>query len=152
MRGQRAASGRRQRGVASIELVLVLPILATLVFGVVEFGKAWAQKTDVQHGAREVARLAAVNDGAPDLSGDAQTAAIVAEACSHMQDSAGAEVTISFETVGGTSAGDVIVVEIDQAFDPVTGIVPISPTLSGRVELLLERDATWAATSSPVPC
>ncbi|MDH3756048.1 MAG: pilus assembly protein, partial [Acidimicrobiia bacterium] len=51
----------RERGAAAVEFAIVLPLLVLVIFGTVEFGAAWSQKTDVNHGAREAARLAAVN-------------------------------------------------------------------------------------------
>jgi Flp pilus assembly protein TadG len=52
--------GRRDRGQALIELVLALPILFVIVFGIVEFAAAWQSYQRLTNVAREGARLAAI--------------------------------------------------------------------------------------------
>lgn len=47
------------RGVAAVEMAMVLPLLVLLAFGVAEFGWAFAQKMDLNSAAREGARIAA---------------------------------------------------------------------------------------------
>ena len=53
----RAAS---DRGAAAVELALLMPILAVLLFGIAQLGLALSAKVSVTHAAREGARLAAV--------------------------------------------------------------------------------------------
>jgi Flp pilus assembly protein TadG len=62
-RGSRTAADRRCRedGAVAVEFVLVLPLLMMLVFGIIEFGFAFAQKASLAHGARDGARLGVVN-------------------------------------------------------------------------------------------
>ena len=55
--------GKGDEGAALVEFALIAPILFLLIFGVIEFGWAFSQNMDVRHGARETARLAAVNYG-----------------------------------------------------------------------------------------
>jgi len=50
----------RQEGVAAVEFALILPVLALLLFGVLEFGRVWSQYQVFQGAAREGARCAAV--------------------------------------------------------------------------------------------
>ncbi len=50
----------REDGVAAVEFALILPVLALLLFGVLEFGRAWSQYQMYQGAAREGARCAAV--------------------------------------------------------------------------------------------
>jgi len=45
------------RGQALVELALVVPVLLTLVLGVVEFGRLFSAYMTIQHAAREGARL-----------------------------------------------------------------------------------------------
>jgi Flp pilus assembly protein TadG len=54
-----------------VELALLLPVLVLLVFGLVEFGRAYNAKVTVTHAAREGVREYAIN-------GDAGAAATVA--------------------------------------------------------------------------
>ena len=50
----------REDGVAAVEFALILPVLALLLFGVLEFGRVWSQYQLYQGAAREGARCAAV--------------------------------------------------------------------------------------------
>jgi Flp pilus assembly protein TadG len=50
----------RDDGVAAVEFALILPVLALLLFGVLEFGRVWSQYQVFQGAAREGARCAAV--------------------------------------------------------------------------------------------
>ncbi|MGH9165359.1 MAG: TadE/TadG family type IV pilus assembly protein, partial [Acidimicrobiales bacterium] len=70
---------RDQRGAAAVEFALVLPLLLILVFGIVEFGRAYSAKISLTAAAREGARLLAldgtaaavqarVKDSAPSLN------------------------------------------------------------------------------------
>ena len=57
----RVAAASDDRGAALVETAVVAPILLLLIFGIVEFGLLFGVKLDVSQGAREAARLAAVN-------------------------------------------------------------------------------------------
>lgn len=50
----------RDEGVAAVEFAIILPVLALLLFGVLEFGRVWSQYQVFQGAAREGARCAAV--------------------------------------------------------------------------------------------
>ena len=50
----------RDQGVAAVEFALILPVLALILFGVLEFGRVWSQYQVFQGAAREGARCAAV--------------------------------------------------------------------------------------------
>jgi hypothetical protein len=65
-----------ERGAAVVELALVLPILLTVLLGIVEFGRAYNTKISLTHAAREGARAAAVgydDDEVEDVVKDAAT-------------------------------------------------------------------------------
>lgn len=143
---------RTERGAAAVEFALVLPLLISLIFGIIDFGAAWAQKTDVHHGAREVARIAAVNYNPLIETGSAQTATIVAAACSRMGEDTEATVTLTLSASGTAFVGDVVTVQVSQPYKSITGLIPVAATLSSQVEFRLERPASWSPTSSPVAC
>lgn len=139
-----------ERGVAALEFGMVLPLITVVVFGIVEFGAAWSQHTDVRHGARETARLAAVNYNPLDRDdGAVQVTDIITEACSRMGNGDGATIDL---TLSGTSLGDVVEVTVTQSFDSLTGFVPVSSELTSTVEFRLERPATWTEPPGPVAC
>ena len=73
---------RADRGAVLVEFAIIVPIFFLLVFAVVEFGWAFYQQLDVRHGAREGARLAAVDfQSTASPSPSTQVAEIVAETC-----------------------------------------------------------------------
>jgi Flp pilus assembly protein TadG len=50
----------REEGVAAVEFAIILPVLALILFGVLEFGRVWSEYQLFQGAAREGARCAAV--------------------------------------------------------------------------------------------
>lgn len=55
------SEARTCRGAAAIEFVLVLPLLILLVFGILEFGRAYNAKVTLTHAAREAVRDYTIN-------------------------------------------------------------------------------------------
>jgi Flp pilus assembly protein TadG len=56
-----ATRARSEEGVALVEFALILPVLALLLFGMLDFGKAFNYWIDETHLANEGARWAVVN-------------------------------------------------------------------------------------------
>ena len=56
-------SKSRDRGASLVEFAFIAPMLILLLLGIIEFGYFLAEFNDVRHGAREAARVAAVNAG-----------------------------------------------------------------------------------------
>jgi len=141
---------RGDRGAAIVEFGIVTPMLLMFLFGIVEFGLLFGQKLDVSQGAREGARLAAVNYHATDgSSGATQSTEIVAATCGRMEVATATTVTI--DTSAGTAVGDVVTFTITSPADPVTGV--FDPWLTGKtltsvLEVRLEQPATYAATTN----
>lgn len=54
-----------ERGASAVEFALVLPMLLLLVFGIVEFGRAFNIHIQLTGAAREGARVAALESGDP---------------------------------------------------------------------------------------
>jgi Flp pilus assembly protein TadG len=66
--------GVDQRGAALIEFVLVLPLVLILLFGMIDFGKAFNYWNDETHLANEAVRYAVVNQNPLDPSTSLETA------------------------------------------------------------------------------
>ena len=124
------------------------PLFFLLVFGIIEFGWAFGQNLDVRHGAREGARLLAVNYQPTTAIGTTQTNLIVAELCGRMEGVAGAQVSITTTT---TAIGARATVELSAPLETLTGF--LDPILAGRrlssqIDFRLEQAATWAPTTT----
>jgi len=141
--------GRRddERGATLVEFALVAPLFFLLVFGIIEFGWAFGQNLDIRHGAREGARLVAVNYQPSTAVGTSQTDVIVAELCGRMEGVAGAKVSI---TTTGPAVGARATVELSAPLETLTGFldsVLAGRTLSSKVDFRLEQAGTWAPTT-----
>jgi Flp pilus assembly protein TadG len=141
---------RNHRGVALVEFALVAPLLFLLIFGIVEFGWAFYQLLDVRHGARETARLAAVNyrttSGSTD---DVQRDEILVAGCERMD--TGDDVIIVMEKTG-TGVNSTITVTVSKPLDQLTGF--LDPflgdiDLSSEVDTRIEQTATWSDQDPP---
>lgn len=89
----RSRGSAKERGAAMVEMALVLPILVLLVFGIIEFGRAYNAQITLTHAAREGVREFAVTQDSA-----AGQAAAVAAATS--LDTAQMSFTLSACTVG----------------------------------------------------
>lgn len=137
------------RGAAIVEFGIVAPLLLVMLFGVVEFGLLFGKKLDVSQGAREGARLAAVNyQATTGSSGSTQATEIVNATCARMEVATGSTVTI--DTSAGTAVGDLVTLRIESPAEPVTGVFDpwlSSRTLTSIVDVRLEQAATFSSTT-----
>jgi Flp pilus assembly protein TadG len=117
--------------------------LILLVFGIIEFSWVLAQNLNIRHGAREGARLAAV-DHTP-----------LSDVCDRMDIVSGATITFTGTEINGTTGfgpGDEVAAAATAPVQPITGMfntwlpTNLSSTVSIRVE---QPTAGW---STPVIC
>ena len=139
---------RSERGASMVELALILPLFVLMVFGMIEAGWAFAQANDVRHGAREGARIAAV-----DATSDVAT--IGAAVCDRMDLSGKPATTVTLEAVavngdseGGRNAEGRITVSltyssITGAIDSVFGGTTIASDIDFRLEQPASGNAAW---------
>lgn len=125
---------QEERGQATVELALVLPVLVLILFGIMEFGRLFSAYLVVTNAAREGARLAAV--GADD-------AAIVAR----VRDAAGsldpAALTVDIEPpasnrFSGTEARVTVSYAVYLVTPVLTGIAPNPFPLRARAVMRVE--------------
>ena len=122
----------REEGVAAVEFALILPVLALLLFGVLEFGRVWSQYQVFQGAAREGARCAAVQ--ATQFS-DCEIQLAINEAAGPYVPATDATVTIDGNpSAGRTNAdqGKDVQVEWEQPLDiniPFWNDVTVTPTI-----------------------
>lgn len=128
--------GKDERGAALVEFAIMAILLFSLLFGIVEYGWVFANNLDARHGAREAARLAAVNWGSE--------GAIATETCDRMDLQTGANFTFT----DGGNVGSVGVVAISLPYTPLVGLpfIPVPATLSSQVEIRLEQNSSqWGS-------
>ncbi len=56
-------STQSDRGAVAVELALILPVLGTLVFGIIDYGRYYNTTITLTHAARESVRQVALNTG-----------------------------------------------------------------------------------------
>ena len=140
------AMARKERGATLVEFAVLAPLLILLLFGIIDFGWAMGNYNDVRHGAREAARLAAVNAGSE--------AVMATMTCNAMDMARGATVTF---TDGATGAvGEQAVVSVTAPLSSISGLNMISvflpPNLTSTVRIRLEQaSAAWTSWSYTCP-
>ena len=134
---------RSERGAAAVEFALVLPILLTIVFGIVQYGWYFYSVQAGSDVARDAARRAAVSD--PITCTDF-LAAVRSSLAPYQEATPTATVTRTYVNSAGATkspaaAGDYVRVEIGfQSYDfglpfvPLPGSGYISVTAESRVE------------------
>ena len=140
-----------ERGAALVEFALVLPLLLILLFGMLEFGKAFNYWIDATHLANQGARWAVVdrNPGSGTLQdyiqGQANTLELRDGGTPSIPAGDEAEVCISFP-LGSSNVGDPVQVTVTATYHclPVVGdrISSTALTISGSATMRLEAPPT----------
>ena len=136
-------------------MALIAPLLFLILFGVIEFGWAFTNHLDVRHGAREGARLAAVNYNPLSQSGSTQRSTILVATCQRMEAAGVTSVRLQFVDTAQTEVGDFATLEVSVAHETLTGILDFvlaDTTLTSSVKIRLEQNATWTGTSTWTVC
>ncbi|HXH25853.1 MAG TPA: TadE family protein [Vicinamibacterales bacterium] len=138
------ADGRTNRGVTTVEVAIVLPLLLLLVFGIIEFGLAWFDKQSVTQGVREAARqgIVATYDGGIAACASGSPAQQLACVADKRIDIEGVRVSV----VGPSNPDEVgkeLTVCAAVEYDAITGL--LNPFLDGRelassVSMRVEQD------------
>jgi Flp pilus assembly protein TadG len=118
---------RSDRGAVAVEFALILPILATLLIGILEFGHVYQTQITVSNSAREAARTMAVQNSVSAAQSAALTAAV---ALSPTMTSS--ELTIS---PAACTAGSTAVVTIQYPFTFFTGFFGAGFTMTGKAAM-----------------
>jgi len=122
-----------RRGIASLEFVMVLPILLLLLFGVLEYGWMLSKAAALNNAARDGARVGA--------TADATAADITAAVAARMGDAGMNGYTLNI--TGGATTGSTLTVEIIQPYDGSIeltdfGLIPVPNNLRGQVSMRKE--------------
>lgn len=127
----------REKGASAVEFAIVVPLLLTLVFGIMEAGWMFSQQVEVRNAAREGARLAVVDFGS--------ATAIRDETCSRAVLSADrASVYLAHNNAGTDDESAIVTVR--QNYAPLTGFLPMfnNITITSTAEMRVEREVNWS--------
>ena len=141
---------RRERGANLVEFALLAPLLIVLLFGTIEFSWMFATNLDVKHGAREGARITAVN------TPDTGNVDLAAEICGRMSlvgsDTA---TTITWASDGTPAVGEGLTVTVSTPLVTLTGIMDWAfgglTTLDSTVEMRIEQPPDWSDGTENCP-
>jgi Flp pilus assembly protein TadG len=142
---RRRGYGDGERGAALVEFAIIVPFLILIVFGMIDFGVAFADYQNVRSGTREAARLGVVNDldDAPSCVIDGATVSPPAhpstptEATNALVCKAKARVALDEHAakieieVSGSAVGDRLRVCVSFPVSSLSGVT--APFLSSRV-------------------
>ena len=124
---------------------MIMLLLITLLFGIMEAGWAFSQSVEIRNAAREGGRIAVVDFG---------TASEIAnEVCNRAGiTGAGAVVTVTRLPAGGPYES--IEVQVSKGYETLTGFLPVfeGKTLSSTVEMRLERELVNLVADGNVTC
>lgn len=116
--------GRREseRGAVAVEFALLLPLLLTIIFAIIELGHAYNVQISVTHAAREAARTMAIEQ----VWSDAVT---TAQNSSPSLDPASLTLTPASATC---SPGAMVEVTAQYPLPGLTGLMPAGITVTGK--------------------
>jgi hypothetical protein len=131
---------RGEHGASLVEFAILAPLLIILIFGIIDFSWIFAQNLGVRSGAREAARIAAVNFG----DGEA----IADEVCVRTDFISNVELLIQSDQTlvpptDEYNPGDEVTTTITSHIDTLTGLFdsffPSPFTLSSSVSIRIEQ-------------
>jgi hypothetical protein len=135
-----------ERGASLVEFALIAPFLILLLFGIIEFGWLLGEFNDVRHGAREGARVAAVNAGDNNF--------LRATTCDSMDLTT--NITVQFTDGATGSIGDVGTITVQATPDSLSGLalieVLLPDTITSTVEFRLEQPSSLWSTAGAASC
>ncbi len=151
--GRGAAIGFGRRGVATVEMAILLPLMLLLIFGTLEVGLMAKQSHSLNHVAREMARVASI--GAPNSQISAHMAAVAPGLdCDRIGSSIqyraweegagtwGAWTTLTDDGVeNSASSGDQIRVKLTYSYQLATGGM-LADTLNASADNVVTVNAT----------
>ena len=128
-------------GASLVELAFTLPLLLVLLFGIIEASWAFSQQNNIRHGAREGARITAVDFG--------DVTAIGQEVCDRMDVIAGTQSpTVTLNPIGPDSfIGGAAQIQVSANLRTITGFLdPIfgGRTIGSTIEFRLEQPLSGA--------
>jgi Flp pilus assembly protein TadG len=134
----------RDDGTAMVEFAIIAPLLFVLLFGIVDFGRAFFLMNSLTAAVREGARLAAVQD---DPTTAANQSAVQARVTAYLRQVGGTATTQPTVTpnLAGGKVYSVTVTLADYPFEGVTPLISLTALLSGGRPMSAIRMPTVSA-------
>ena len=122
-----------EKGAVAVEFALILPIFLMLVFGIVEFGRAYNIQVSLSEAARETARYTAIHSSKAGFSkADAQAVGISSAPSVPLVP---ADIQIAYSGGSACAAGDSVIVTINVVTPYITGLPGLIPGLPANLDI-----------------
>lgn len=122
-----------EKGAVAVEFALILPIFLMLVFGIVEFGRAFNIQVSLSEAARETARYTAIHSSKAGFSeADAKEVGISAAPSVPLEAS---DIQIAYSGGSACSADKSVVVTIHVATPYLTGLPGLVPGMPANLDI-----------------
>ncbi|WP_426990064.1 TadE/TadG family type IV pilus assembly protein [Pseudarthrobacter sp. Y6] len=123
----------KEKGAVAVEFALVLPIFLMLVFGIVEFGRAYNIQVSMSEAARETARYTAIHYADAGFSpAAARTEGINAAPSIALKP---ADIQIAYSSGSACAAGQRVVVTINVVTPYMTGLPGLIPGMPASLDI-----------------
>lgn len=122
-----------EKGAVAVEFALVIPIFLMLVFGIVEFGRAFNIQVSLSEAARETARYTAIHAHDADFSFDDARAVGISAAPSVKL--APSNIEIAYSDGSTCDAGDSVVVSLQVVTPYITALPGLIPGLPANLDI-----------------
>jgi Flp pilus assembly protein TadG len=123
----------KEKGAVAVEFALVLPIFLMLVFGIVEFGRAYNIQVSLSEAARETARYTAIHSHDAGFSLDDARAVGISAAPSVAL--VPANIQIAYSGGSDCAAGESAVVTINMVTPYLTGFPALVPGMPANLNI-----------------
>lgn len=146
---------KSDRGANLVEFAMVMPFLLMLLIGIVEFSWTFATNLDVKQGAREAARITAVNE--PD-GGNANLAAEICQRMDLVGDDPNTTITWTGDDTDGdgtVEVGEGVTLDVSTPHETLTGFLDWAfggiTNLESTVEIRIEQTPDWGDGTENCP-
>lgn len=137
---------RDERGTAVVEFAIIFPVLALLLFGIIDFGRAYFLRTNLVSAAREAARY-----GGAMTDPCSNQVAIQARVQQYVTYFGGGAVTAVATTPGSCAANSVTTVKVRISNYPFVPITPVFRLINYTAALTISDSASYRWEQSDAP-
>ena len=137
MRWHTARGKRTDDGAAAVEFALVVPLLAALLCGIIDYGFVFSDSVSTRNGVREGARQGVVSDFGPGSS----LSALVTQTKSEIGSISGTASVKIYVPSGQWKRGEPLVVCAIVPNPGIINLVPLPDDLRSRVEMSIETQS-----------